>query len=64
MIPFHDDNPTEITPVVTISFIVACVLVFLYELSLPPQLGELFFFTYGAIPAVVFGHAQLPPGVM
>ncbi len=63
MIPFHDDNPTEITPVVTISFIVACVLVFLYELSLPPQFGELFFFKYGAIPAVVFGHAQLPPEV-
>jgi len=28
MIPLHDDNPTVITPVLTITFIVTCVLVF------------------------------------
>ncbi len=61
MIPLQDDNPTEITPVVTVTFIVMCVLVFLYEVSLPPQAGEIFVYMYGAIPAVVFGNAQLPP---
>ncbi|MBI4402426.1 MAG: rhomboid family intramembrane serine protease [Nitrospirae bacterium] len=65
MIPLHDDNPTEITPVLTITFIVACVLVFLYQVSLPEEAGELFVLRYGAIPAVVFGQpAALPPEVM
>ncbi len=60
MIPLQDDNPTERTPVVTIAFIVTCVLVFLYQASLPDTLGERFVFQYGAIPALVFGHADLP----
>jgi membrane associated rhomboid family serine protease len=60
MIPLHDDNPTEHTPFVTIAFIVACFLVFLYEANLPGTLGELFVFRYGAIPAVMFGEAELP----
>lgn len=64
MIPLRDDNPTEITPVVTVTTIIFCVLVFLYEISLPPQMNEAFIYMYGAIPAVVFGHAQLPPEFM
>ena len=60
MIPLKDDNPTEIKPIVTIVFIVACVLVFLRQVSLPPKLGEIFVYQYGAIPAVVFGYADLP----
>lgn len=60
MLPLNDDNPTEITPVVTIAFIVACVLIFFYQSSLPPRLGEQFVFQYGAIPALLFGHA-VPP---
>ena len=64
MIPLRDDNPTEITPVVTVAFIVMCVLVFLYEISLPASMNEAFVYMYGAIPAVVFGHVQLPPELM
>jgi len=63
MIPLKDDNPTEIQPIVTIGFIVACVLVFLHQVSLPAKLGEIFVYQYGAIPAVVFGHADLPPQI-
>ena len=63
MIPLHDDNPTTITPIVTITFILACVLVFLYQVSLPDDAGELFVFQYGAIPSVVFGQAALPAEV-
>ncbi len=63
MIPLHDDNPTTITPIVTIAFIVVCVLVFLYQVSLPDEAGELFVFQYGAIPSVVFGQAALPAEV-
>ena len=61
MIPLHDDNPTEITPLVTIGLIVLCSLVFLYEVSLPERAGETFVFHYGAIPASILGHeAALP----
>ena len=60
MIPLHDDNPTELTPVVTITSIVACVLVFLYQVSLPLALDKTFVFQYGAIPASLFGQADLP----
>ncbi len=61
MIPLHDDNPTRLTPFLTIAFIGTCVLVFLYQASLPPRTSEAFVFTFGAIPAVVFGQASLPP---
>jgi membrane associated rhomboid family serine protease len=64
VIPLQDDNPTERTPVVTIAFIAACVLVFLYQSSLPASLGKSFVFQYGAIPAVVFGQADLPAQAM
>ena len=61
MIPLQDDNPTESAPVVTVGFIAACTLVFLYEASLPERLVEAFVFHYGAIPAVLIGRASLPP---
>jgi membrane associated rhomboid family serine protease len=60
VIPLHDDNPTERFPFVTIIFIAVCVAVFLYQESLPPKPGEVFAFHYGAIPAIVFGHASFP----
>lgn len=64
MIPLHDDNPTKLTPVLTVAFITACTLVFLYQVSLPEEPGELFILRYGAIPAAVFGQtAALPPEV-
>lgn len=60
MIPLHDDNPTERPPIVTIAFIIVCAIVFLYQASLPREPGELFVYQYGAIPSVLFGHADLP----
>ncbi|HXH86964.1 rhomboid family intramembrane serine protease [Petrachloros mirabilis] len=64
MIPLHDDNPTERPPVVTIAFIVICGLVFFFQASLPPQPGETLVFQYGAIPALIFGQADLPEGIV
>ena len=60
MIPLHDDNPINLTPVITIATIATCVLVFLYQASLPSGSGETFVFQYGAIPALVFGEAEPP----
>jgi membrane associated rhomboid family serine protease len=60
VIPLHDDNPTQITPIVTMTFIGICVAVFLYQVNLPQEPAELFAFQYGAIPSIIFGHASLP----
>ncbi|MDD9858999.1 MAG: rhomboid family intramembrane serine protease [Nitrospira sp.] len=60
MIPLRDDNPTEITPVVTVGLIVACVGVFLYQAMLWGRDNEMFVYQYGVIPAVVFENAEMP----
>jgi membrane associated rhomboid family serine protease len=60
MIPLHDDNPTERFPFVTVIFIVLCVAVYLYQQALPESSEETFVFQFGAVPALVFGHASLP----
>jgi len=54
MIPIGDENAgTTIKPYVNWTLIGLCVLVFLYELILPPERLDAFFFQYGAIPAQV-----------
>jgi membrane associated rhomboid family serine protease len=64
MIPLHDDNPTKLTPVVTIATIAVCTLVFLYQASLPVDPDNTFVFQYGAIPALLFGQGDLPETVV
>jgi membrane associated rhomboid family serine protease len=64
MLPLNDDNPIHSTPVATVTFIIACCMVFLYQGSLLSSRGEIFIYQYGAIPAVLFGQAALPPEVM
>lgn len=68
MIPLHDDNPTEGRPVVTVALIVACVLAWLWQVSLGDK-EERVVLALGFIPAVLFGEARLdgtlalvPPG--
>jgi membrane associated rhomboid family serine protease len=63
MIPLRDDNPTRTTPFVTIGLIAANILVFLYQLSLPPREAKIFVYQFAAIPAVIFGNEHLPPGI-
>lgn len=54
MIPLQDLNPRRNPPIVTWTLIIINVAVFLYEVSLPPQMRELFFRTYGFIPGLFF----------
>ena len=61
MIPLKDDNPTSIQPVITLSIIGLCVLVFLWQLSLSPEDGRAAVYALGFIPAVLSGNAELPP---
>ena len=63
MIPLHDDNPTERFPFVTMTVIIMCVGIYLYQGSLPGPSEETFVFHYGAVPALVFGHATLPDDI-
>ncbi|MEK6682360.1 MAG: rhomboid family intramembrane serine protease [Nitrospirota bacterium] len=60
MIPLRDDNPTSTPPIVTITFIAANVLIFLYQLSLGEEGYKLFALTYGAIPYELMNSINLP----
>jgi membrane associated rhomboid family serine protease len=60
MIPLHDDNPTERPPVFTVLLIVACVLVFLWQLSLG-KAQQRAILALGVIPSVLFGEKRLSP---
>lgn len=60
MIPLHDDNPTTINPVVTITLIVVCFLVFLWQQTLSAHDQERVLAGLSIIPAVLFGGASLP----
>lgn len=62
MIPLHDDNPTQIVPVLTIAIIVICSLVFIWQLGLGAKHQDMIL-ALGMIPAVLFDHAQLPPQI-
>ena len=59
MIPLHDDNPAGITPYLTVSFIIACVLVFIWQLSFGTE-GQQVVYSFGVIPAVLLGGQSLP----
>jgi rhomboid family protein len=59
MIPLRDDNPIRGTPVVVIGTIALCVIVFLWQLSLPPSAAA-GVYSLGFIPALLFGRAELP----
>jgi membrane associated rhomboid family serine protease len=61
VIPLRDDNPSGTPPIVTIAFIVLCVLVFLWQLSFGAQGGERIVYALGVVPAVLLGQGQLPP---
>jgi len=54
----YDDNTIRETPVVTYGLIGMCIGAFLWELA---HNADVVTFQYGMIPAVLFGHASLPP---
>jgi membrane associated rhomboid family serine protease len=51
MFPLRDDRPTYTAPIVTTLLIVACALVFLFELSLDDYSRDYFINIYGLVPA-------------
>jgi membrane associated rhomboid family serine protease len=59
MFPISDDNPREQTPIVTWTIIALCVLVFLWQVALGQEQGQIAIYQYGMIPARIFGDADL-----
>ena len=59
MFPISDDNPRIGTPMVTWSIMGACVLVFLWQVFLGEEQGQIAVFQFGMIPARLFGEAEL-----
>jgi membrane associated rhomboid family serine protease len=51
MIPLRDDIPSRRTPAVLFSLIVACTLVFLYQVLLPEERREQLTYRFGLLPA-------------
>jgi membrane associated rhomboid family serine protease len=64
MIPLRDDNPSRITPLVTISLVVVCTIVFLWQLSLGGRGEQQATYSLGLIPSVLFGIHHLPPSLV
>ena len=51
MIPLRDVIPSRTTPYITITIIVLNVLAWLFEISQPPDVLQLFLTVYGVVPA-------------
>jgi len=61
MIPLRDNIPSRITPVVSVGLIVACTVVFFWQLALGPDGFQAAVTSFGVIPATLLGDARLPP---
>lgn len=61
MIPISDDNPTRRPALVSWVILGSCVVVFFWQLSLSERALHVAVHALGLIPAVLFGHAELPP---
>ena len=57
--PYRDDNPHDTVPFVTWALIALCVIVFAWQITLPPAMQENAILSLGMIPAVLFGSATL-----
>ncbi len=60
-IPFHDDNPTQRTPVVTYALVAVNVLVFLWMSRLPELQQQVLAYQHGFVPVRVLQLSQPQP---
>ena len=59
MMPIRHDNPVRGIPVVTILTILACMGVYLWQISLPVESKQTAITLLGFMPALLFGHATI-----
>ena len=50
MVPLKDENPIKITPYITYGLIIVNILVFIYEITLPPVQLDGFFHLFAVVP--------------
>jgi membrane associated rhomboid family serine protease len=62
-LPLYDDNPSRSAPLVTWALIALCVVAFLWQISLPPDLEEEAVIALGFIPATLFAGAKIDPEI-
>ncbi len=60
MFPIHDDNPTTITPIVTVGVIALCFWVYIWQVTLGDHGATQIAYAFGLIPGVLTGNAVLP----
>ena len=60
ILPLYDDSPVPRTPIATYGLIAGCAAVFLWQKGLPPRAAEAAIYSYGMIPAILFGKLALP----
>jgi len=60
MIPLHDDNPTTLKPIVTLSLIIICLAIFLWQISLSDLVFQHMLYSLGMVPATLVGDKHLP----
>ena len=56
--PFSDDNPTTNRPYVCYSLIAICVVIFLWQSSLPTNLSNEAVYNFGVVPAALLGNHE------
>jgi membrane associated rhomboid family serine protease len=61
VIPLRDNIPSRITPIVSVAAIVACTIVFLWQLSLGERGFQAAVYSLGVVPATLLRDARLPP---
>lgn len=59
MIPIKDNNPRSAFPYMTLCLIIVNVIVYLYQVTLPPQDAQAFVNLYGAVPGYISVGRQL-----
>lgn len=64
MFPVRNPNPTSIRPVVTIGFIVTCILVFLWEFSLSPKEAVWAIYNFAVTPIFFLHKVEVVGGVV
>ena len=56
--PFSDDNPTTNRPYVCYCLIAICVVIFLWQSSLPTNLSNEAVYNFGVVPAALLGNQE------
>ena len=66
LLPLHDRNPLKHIrfQYVSVALIALCVAVFLRQMTLDADADAAFVYSFGAIPAVLFGERALPAFVV